>query len=192
MKQGWFVLILLLGISSCASTPNGGGASEAPYKKEVHRWTQEDRVYELFQTRILARATFKSAEYRQAFVDYYTDLYLLEPEQREALWDRHRQASERTEEFFLEVFTPDLHLNDLEAADPFWKIYLEDSSGERYKPIRIEIVDEPFQHIQAFYPYVSQWSRFYDVYFPKIATTDSLKLIVTSSMGRAELLFKPE
>ncbi len=194
MKQKRFVFIpiLLFGVLSCASAPKGGGSVESQYKKEVRRWTQEARIYELFQTRILARATMKSEEYRRAFVNYYTEVYLLEPEQKEALWDRHRQASERTEEFFLEVFTPDFHLNNLEDPDSFWKVYLEDSSGQRYKPIRIESVDEPFQHIQAFYPYVSQWSRFYDVYFPKLSVAGSVKLIVTSSMGRAELLFKGE
>lgn len=191
-KRSIFLLLLFLGVGGCTSKYVDGGAVEADYKKGVKEWSGEAELYELFKTRILARATYKSLDYRRAFVDYYSEVYLLNPEQKEEMWERHQQAWERTEEFFLEVFTPNFHLNNLEEPQPFWRVFIEDSFGDRHKPIRVESMTEPREYIETFYPYVSQWSRFYTVYFPKLPRGGAMKLILTSSVGRVEIPFKSQ
>ncbi|UCD83910.1 MAG: hypothetical protein JSU92_11575 [Deltaproteobacteria bacterium] len=159
-------LVLFLG---CAGL-NGGGAPSGveadDYQSALSEWTEEAKVYQEFETRLLAAATFKSWEFRQAYVEKYARIYLLETGSKRDMLEEERAVSSKQNEFFLSIYSPDKDLGDFSMENAAWKICLLDEQGNKLEPIKIKKVKQKESLLQEFYPYITLWSSFYQLSFP--------------------------
>ena len=188
-----FFLALLSGCSGVK------GPSGAEYFKSLDRWSRGQKVYHGLESRLYVNATYKTMDFRKAYVDRYALSYDLGADHAKALMDRESEQALAYNEFFFTAFTPDETLNDFDRKETVWQIYLEDSSGNRAKPISISAVDGSEPVIREFFPYFDLWSKAYLVKFPKYADAGAeidpekgvVKLVVTGVMGKGELEWRP-
>jgi hypothetical protein len=184
-------------VASCARRgevkPDGG----PPYAKVIKQWTREGSVYRGIESMLLLHGTYRGMELREAYTREYGERYRLDSYRVEKLVAQERAGYERSEEFFLAVYTPDEKWNDLERSDSAWRLYLRNDSGERVEPITIRRVDEESPLFREFYPKLDQWSRGYIVSFPKYSATGErpiinddtsrFTLIITGVLGQTEI-----
>jgi len=180
-----------------------GGVKTPPpedYFKVLERWSRGQKVYDGLEARLYMNATFKTADFRRAYMDRYARSYELGSEHLKALSEREIEQAEAFNEFFFTAYTPDESLNDFDREDTVWQMYIEDEAGNRARPISITTVDYSEHVIREFFPYFDLWSRAYTVKFPKYADGGGLidpergavKLIVTGVMGKGELVWRPK
>ncbi len=187
------VLLVLAG--GCAGTDAMGRKA---YRSELHDWTRSVKVYDGVVARIYLNATYKTASFRDAYVERYARSLALEPDYKAAMAERERESAERYNEFFITVYTPESAWDDLDRPDSIWRLYLETDSGERLSPVSVDRADpDAVDLLREFFPYFDPWSTAYIVKFPKYTTagtspipseeTASLRLIVTGILGKGEV-----
>ncbi len=167
---GLFPVILLLCsvLSGCAGEK---AVVRPPYDDLLNAWTRSVKVYNGLDTTIYATATFKSPEFREAYITRYADAIKAEETMKNALLDREVGEYDKYNEFFISVYTPVSEWNDLDKANSVWKLYLEDGRGARLTPISIKTVDRDNALVKEFFPYLDAWSIAYVVRFPKYTET---------------------
>lgn len=189
-------LCLLFFISAIVAGCGGvRGTSGDGYFKVLDRWSKGDKVYEGLESRLYMNATYKTAEFRKAYIDRYAKSYELSPERAKALMERETEQALAYNEFFFTGFTPEESLNDFAEKDSVWQIYLEDAKGNRAKPLSISAVPNSEPVLREFFPYFDLWSKAYTIQFPKYADNGDemspeagpVKLIVTGVMGKGEM-----
>lgn len=190
------VLFILLLTAGCGGVK---GAAGDGYFKTLDRWSRGQKVYQGLEARLYLNATYKTADFRRAYIEKYAAGYGLAADHAKVLMDRESEQAEAYNEFFLTAFTPDEALNDLDRKDSVWQIYLEDAAGNRAKPLSVASVEGSETVMREFFPYFDLWSRAYVLRFPKYADAGvemdpekgPVKLIVTGIMGRGELEWSP-
>jgi hypothetical protein len=191
---------LLLGCAGVRGreVPDEIGAED--YQKLLNEWTKEAKVYQDFETKLISGATFKSWEFRRAYVEKYARIYLLEAEQKREKLEEERMISNEENEFFLSIYTPGRELDDFNKDDSDWKIYLLDDRGNILEPTEIEKAKENLSLLQELYPYITPWSSQYKLIFSQsipgtqepfiTAETGYIKLIITSPGTRAVMTWE--
>jgi len=168
----------------------------ANYNDSLNRWTTSKKVYDGVEARIFIGATYETLAFRKAYVDRYAEDYELEDSYKNELFAREKDQEEKYNEFFVAAYTPVEGWNDLNKRDSVWRLYLEDSAGNRVVPISVTRLDSSDPRVREFFPYLDLWSVGYDVKFPKFSETGAempskdakyLKLIVTGVLGTGEL-----
>lgn len=190
------VLFFLLLTAGCGGVK---GAAGDGYFKTLDRWSRGQKVYQGLEARLYLNATYKTADFRRAYIDRYAASYGLGAEHAKAMMEREAGQAEAYNEFFLTAFTPEEGINDLDRKDSVWQIYLEDAAGNRAKPLSVASVEGSETVMREFFPYFDLWSRAYVLRFPKYADAGvemdpekgPVKLIVTGIMGRGELEWGP-
>lgn len=171
------------------------GPSTESYFKVLERWSRGEKVFSGLESRLYINATYKTQEFRKAYIEHYSRSYELSPEHAKALLERETEQGQAYNEFFFTAYTPESSLNDFERNDSVWQLYIEDAQGRRAKPLSIMALDNPEPVIREFFPYFDLWSRAYTVRFPKYADSGDeispekgeVKFIVTGVMGKGEL-----
>lgn len=189
---------LCLLLTSCA-TQKVTKQAENGYRSALKKWTRDGKVYENFETKLLINATFKSEEFREAYVNVYSKSYMLDTEKLSKLMTEEREASKKYYEFFLSVHTPFREWSELEKKEPLWALYLVNDLGETVSPMEIKKLKEKGPGVTRFYPFLDDWSEGYSVKFP-LAVADGkelmapetgyIKLIMTGPSGRTELIWE--
>lgn len=180
-----------------------GGVKTPPaedYFKVLERWSRGQKVYEGLEARLYMNATYKTAEFRRAYMERYARSYELGAEHVKSLAERENEQAEAFNEFFFTAYTPDEALNDFDRPETVWQMYIEDESGNRSRPISITPVDTSEQVMREFFPYFDLWSKAYTVKFPKYVDGGAeinpekgpVKLVVTGVMGKGELVWRPK
>ncbi|RMD99837.1 MAG: hypothetical protein D6812_10785 [Deltaproteobacteria bacterium] len=189
MKRSRQVLFALaIGITMAGCHYLGEDRLIASYRESLRAWTRQAEDYGNFETRILARATFKSRPFREAFVAEYEAVYLLGEKERTALYQREIDEATRYHAFLLYVYTPDVQRNVLDRPTSPWRLYLEDEAGHRVAPETIRKKHDPGHTLEHFYPYVENWGRIYEVRFPKAPIEGRrLRLVITGISGRCAM-----
>ncbi len=192
--------VFLLGCAGVKGreVPEEIGAKD--YQKFLSEWTKEAKVYQNFETKLITGVTFKSWEFRQAYVEKYAQIYLLEAEKKREMLEEERMISSEVNEFFLSIYAPGRELDDFNKDDSDWKIYLLDDLGNILEPTEIEKVKEKLSLLQELYPYITPWSSQYKLSFPQnlpgtqepfiTAETGYIKLVITSPGTRAEMTWE--
>lgn len=191
---------LMLGGCASAKPAQQKAAPEKPredYSEVLNRWTRSAKVYAGVESRLYISATYKNLEYRKAYVDLYARSYVLDEAAKKAMLDREKEIDEQYNEFFVAAFTPAEQWNDFDAKGSVWKIFLEDSAGNRLVPISVKKVNSYDPVIRELFPYWDPWSYGYVVKFPKYSEsasepipgkgTKSLRLVATGILGEGEL-----
>lgn len=186
------LLFFLSVLTSCGAVKAPSGED---YFRVLDRWSRGDKVYVGLESRLYVNATYKTPEFRKAYIERYARSYELSPDQEKALMERETEQGQAYNEFFFTAFTPEEALNDFDRKDSVWQLYIEDAEGRRAKPLSITAIDNPEPVVREFFPYFDLWSRAYTIRFPKYADSGEeispekgpVKLIVTGVMGKGEL-----
>lgn len=193
---------LLLVTTGCApfkTDEPSVGKPVSNYLATLERWTRSERVTEDMETRLTLSATYKSIQFRVAYIDEYAERFLIDTDRKKSMLVAEARAVKTHNVFFISAYTPVDKWNDFDETDSSWKLYLEDDSGRRVSPVEIRKEDAGDPTLRGFFPYIDYWSNVYTVIFPTFDErgvpiggddVSGLKLIITGVNGRTELVWK--
>ncbi len=186
------VLLAVVFLStSCAVSEVRIASTE--YYNTQHAWTRHKKVVINMETRVYFYATYKSREFRQAYIDEYARRFQLSPDKKDLLLALELSDGKEYNEFFVSTYMPKRQWNDLNQENSIWKLYLSDGVGKRLEPVEIKKIDlgeDPFY--REFYPTIDAWSDGYIIKFPRFDSegravgegeSSLLKLTITGIMG---------
>lgn len=159
------------------------------YPQAVEKWTREGRIYRGLDLELLAHATYKGGEFRDAYVDEFIRIFKTGEAQAKAVRQEEEEAARQMHEFMIAAYVPDRKMDDLDGEKPSWLVFMVQDDGARIQPTRIKRkkIDASVRH---FYPYLNPWKSMYSIQFPmadhgnKMA---SIRLIITGPRGSIEL-----
>ena len=210
MRYSVLATIMLTGVliaSGCTGIKNQGTAGQPPVSEKesvywdvLEAWTQEGRIYEGLSTRLISKATFKSAAFRQAYSAEYARLYKLEgPEYDTLVADQQKEAVDYND-FVFAAYVPEKHWDDFSKETSMWKIYITRDNGEQIRPLEIRKLKRKDPITDYFYPYITTWKSIYHVRFPMFNPKtgsqimddpyDTVTLVMASVIGSVEFNWK--
>jgi hypothetical protein len=167
------------------------------YDQVREQWTRHYKLVRSVGTILEVWSTFKSADFRQAYVEQYAQTYGLPAEERAHLRTAQLEAAKSTHEFHLVAQSNDWSWNDLNEKDSVWKITLIDGNGNQIAPSQVTLEKLPELYLMKFFPTVTDFSRIYTVRFPRDAAgkfagpiTGLLKLRVAGPLGAVEVVWE--
>lgn len=189
--------VLLVTFAGCSKKAVKPDHPRPEYSRVLDAQTRSAKVYSGLDAVLFMTATYKTMEFREAYVDLYVKGYEVDTAYTAAIFDRERDANDKYNEIFVAAYTPQTRLNDFDRRDSVWRLYLDDNEGNRLTPVSVTRVDTADPLIKKFFPYIDPWSSAYLVRFPKYSVTGTepipgpgtefLKLVVTGVMGRGEM-----
>ena len=165
------------------------------YKSEFDKWTREARIYVGLDVKLIASATFKSSQFRDAYSTEYVRIHRLIGAEKEKFVKDQREAAAAYNDFVLAAYVPDKKWNDFSKKNSIWKIYLTVGESKRLKPVEIRKIKKVSAVTGHFFPFISPWKSVYLVRFPADDKTIvdgsalDIKLIITGVFGSAEMVW---
>lgn len=165
------------------------------YKSEFDKWTREARIYVGLDVKLIASATFKSSQFRDAYSTEYARIHRLTHAEKEKFVKDQREAAAAYNDFVLAAYVPDKKWNDFSKKDSIWKIYLTVGKNKLLKPVEIRKIKKINAVTGHFFPFISLWKSVYLVRFPADDKTIvdgkalNIKLIITGVFGSAEMVW---
>jgi hypothetical protein len=104
------------------------------YSSVYESWTRHAKLWQEVGTVIEAWATYKSWDFRQAYVSYYASIYDLSDSDRATLLRSQLEASRASHEFHVAVQMTTDKWNDLDRKNSPWRVTLLDASGGELGP----------------------------------------------------------
>ena len=195
--------VTLVGCAQTASKPVdfsdvARDYSPTDYSSVYERWTRHAKLVRDVGTVIEAWATYKSWDFRQAYVANYASLYDLSDTDRATLLRAQLDASRASHEFHVAVQTTTEKWNDLERKNSPWRVTLLDATGAELGPTSIQVVKLPELYESQFFPSRTEFTRTYEIGFARtggggqpMAGPGGGRLILrfASPMGRIELVW---
>lgn len=173
------VAVALAGsLSACAPSPVSlapvsSGSVTDDYDDVVHRWTRATETYSGFESVVSVSATYFGPELVDAWALEEQRAYGLDGPSAAAARTKIEEDTARTHRFFLAVFTNEMRWNDLDKADPAFRLWLSSDMGPRVAPASIERVRDRNDTLRRFFPSLGHFREGYIVRFPVATTTGS-------------------
>ncbi len=206
MRYSVLTFMLLIGVlmaSGCTGTSKQAvpGQLSVVEKSIVYRdvfdtWTKEGRIYDGLSTKLISKATFKSAVFRQAYAQEYARLYKLEASEYDKLLSDQQKAATEYHDFVIAAYVPEKNWDDFSKEASTWKIYITRDDVEQIRPLEIRKLKRKDPIMAYFYPYVTTWKSIYQVRFPTNDpktgaqllddSHDAVTLVMTSVHGSVE------
>jgi len=190
MKRIFILTMFLFLAISCTDRVNFFGPSNRNYNKTLNSWTQQKRFYTLENVQYHTSITYKSEEFRRAYVAEYAEMYRLSPEKTDEMLKKELSEAKDYDVFVVSHFSSQKDASKITASPKIWGISLSTSgakeSGEEPKSVSsLPSADDPvFSH---FFPYVSPWASNYLVMFKKVEAPDGVYVRLTGVL--ADLTF---
>ena len=206
-----FAVALSVSVASCAvSKPKPVDFSDAPrnyvandYSEVYQRWTRHDRALNEVDVALEVWGTFKSWDYREAYIEQYAAIYSLSQADRALLRQAQLDSFRQAYEFHLTAQSANYKWNDIEKKDSAWRLTLLDGLGHELSPEYVRVERLPDAYESAFFPAKTPFTKTYAVRFPVSGASDfgpgtgatefaafksgSLTLRIASPIGRIEL-----
>jgi hypothetical protein len=168
------------------------------YRDVYTRWTRHDYAEHDVDKAIEVWATFKSWDFREAYVERYAAIYNLSDADRAALRRAQRDAYHQAYEFHVIAQSADYLWNDLDKSSSAWRVALVDAAGHELAPDRIHVEKLPDAYESVFFPSKTPFSKSYRISFPTPVvggdfagvSSGSLTLRIASPLGRVELVWR--
>jgi len=144
-------------------------------------------------------ATFKSSDFRQAYVAKYAKAYDLADGDRDALAKSQQDAAHGVYEIQLLAQSTTDRWNDLEKRNSPWRMTLLDGTGAELGPSSIKVEKFPELYETEFFPNRTTFTRTYTVRFVRpdgandaFTGPDSGRLILRldSPLGKVEAVWE--
>jgi hypothetical protein len=206
-----FVASLALCLAGCSEVQVNFSETEvrefrpSDYERVMERWTRDDAVYILdgLDNALTLSVTFKSWEYRQAYMNRYAYDFRLTEEERRALEAEERAELEESLEFVIAATSTKIDWSDLTSEDSPWEIRLVNDRGQvlapfpwNHDPPGIEAVREVTPAQRLYFPYINEFRSVFFLRFPRTLPNGELflrpaarwfALEFAGALGRAEL-----
>lgn len=167
------------------------------YGEIYERWTRYDFALKDVEKALEVWATFKSWDFREAFVERYAAGYSLSDADRATLRNAQRDAFRRAYEFHVTAQSANYKWNDLEKASSPWRVTLLDALGHELQPEAIRVEKLPDAYEREFFPAKTPFSKTYSIRFVPPAAGDfsglrsgAIVLRIASPSGRVELAWR--
>jgi hypothetical protein len=196
----------LAGLSCAAPLPKKVDFGEvrrhftpADYPQVLANWTRHVKVVRDVGTVIEMWGTYKSWEFRQAYVERYVDAYQLSDAERAALYKSQLEAVRNGYEFHVAVQTTNYKWNDLGKDSSAWRVSLLDAAGAELAPSAIETPRLPQIYEDQFFPNHTEFSTTYMIRFDRADAEaagfkgpESGRIVfrVISPLAKAELVWE--
>ena len=144
----------------------------AEYPDVYNRWTRHTKVVHDVDTALEVWATYKSDEFREAFVARYAEAYGLKEDALEPLRQAQHDAAAASYEFVVTAQSSNYKWNDLEKKSSPWRVMLRDAAGHEVAPNDLKVEKLPDQVERAFYPVKTPFSKTYLVRFTRALARD--------------------
>jgi hypothetical protein len=169
------------------------------YGDVYERWTRHDFAMHEMEKALEVWVTFKSWDFRAAYVERYASIYSLSDADRTKLLNGQRNSLHEAYEFHLTAQSANYKWNDLEKSSSPWRVTLLDALGHELAPEtgKISVEKLPDAYEREFFPAKNPFSKTYSVRFVPPANTDfegiktgSIILRLASPLGRIELTWR--
>ncbi|HEY2904234.1 MAG TPA: hypothetical protein VGL59_26835 [Polyangia bacterium] len=214
MNGRWLAAVAVAAsVAACAeSKPKPVDFSDAPrtyvnkdYDDVYNRWTRHDRVLnevDVVDVALEVWGTFKSWDYREAYIEHYAAIYSLSAADRSLLRQAQMDSFRQAYEFHLTAQSANYKWNDLEKKDSAWRVTLVDGLGHELAPEYVRVERLPDAYESDFFPAKTPFTKSYAVRFAASGSSDvvgaastdfvgaksgSLTLRIASPIGRVEL-----
>jgi hypothetical protein len=162
------------------------------------RWTRHDYAEHDVDKALEVWATFKSWDFREAYVEKYASVYSLPDTERGKIRQGERDAYHTAYEFHVVAQSANWDWNDLDKPNTPWRLTLVDALGHELPSERVRLRKLPDAYEREFFPAKGPFTKTYDVRFivpapggdfvgPK---SGSLTLRIASPIGRVDLSWK--
>lgn len=206
----WFVRVTLFtalaSVVSCGtSKPATVDFSLSPehYRSEDYpavyeRWTRHEKVTRNLESALEVWATYKSRDYREAFVAHYAEAYALNDAERERLRQTQLEAASTTYEFVVTAQSANYRWNDLEKKNSPWRVSLLDGAQREIAVDEMRVEKFPDLFEREFYPVKTPFTKTYVVRFSRTAGKEEgfagdrsgrIVLRFAGPLGRADLVW---
>jgi hypothetical protein len=165
------------------------------YERVYTRWTRHEQVLREADVALEVWATFKSWDFREAFVERYAAIYSLSEGDHATLRDAEQKASRVAYEFHVTAQSTNFKWNDLEKSSSAWRTTLVDALGHELTPEAIKILKLPDAYEREFFPRKTPFTKTYAIRF--VVPTEgsefsgvrsgAITLRILSPIGRVEL-----
>jgi hypothetical protein len=171
----------------------------AEYHDVHRRWTRHDYVlHEHVDKAIEVWASFKSWDFREAYIEHYASVYSLSDADRTTLRQAQRDAYHQAYEFHVIAQSADYTWNDLDKSSSAWRVSLVDALGHEIPSDRIHVEKLPDAYERDFFPDKTPFSKSYSIRFTMPAggvefsgvKSGSITLRIASPIGRVDLLWQ--
>jgi len=154
-----------------SDTPRNYVAND--YHDVYERWTRHDFASHDVEKALEVWVTYKSWDWREAYVERYASVYSLSDADRTTLRNAQRDAVHKAYEFSVTAQSANYKWNDLEKSSSPWRITLLDALGHELQPegsIRVEKLPEPYQ--REFFPARTPFTKTYTIRFVPAAGSE--------------------
>jgi hypothetical protein len=173
--------------------------NEGAWAGARHRFTRGSRVYDRFDDKAFATATYQALPVRLARAERVATWKKMTEEERNALLAAEQAEDEKWEDFLVAFFVgADFAANDLDAPKSVWRVALVVPGAGELLPARIEQVKKDAT-LTTLYPYVGHFDVAYRVRFAKWKGEKPLAelpfvLRIAGALGKVDLDWgaKPE
>jgi IS1 family transposase len=167
------------------------------YHEVYERWTRHDFVSRDAEKAIELWATFKSWDFREAYIERYSAMYSIPDADRVALRQHEKNALHEAYEFHVTAQSANYKWNDLEKKSSPWRFVLLDALGHELQPESIRVEKLPEVVEKEFYPAKTPFTKAYVVRFVAPPNGEfagvgsgSIVLRLSSPAGRVELSWR--
>jgi hypothetical protein len=169
------------------------------YEQTYKRWTRHQTALIDYDVALEAWVTFKSWDFREAYIERYASIYSLSDADRAALRQAQKDAFHRAYEFHMTAQSASYRWNDLEKSSSPWRVTLIDALGHELSPEYIHVEKLPDVYEREFFPAKNPFTKTYSVRFPVPAPgtsefagvkSGSITLRLASPVGRLELTWQ--
>lgn len=200
-----FLLVAALAVASgggCAHKDVAVDFSETPrdyvakdYGRIYERWTRHESVLQEADVALEVWATFKSWDFREAYIERYADIYSLSDADRKTLRTAQQEAFHAAYEFHVTAQSTNYKWNDLEKDSSAWRATLVDALGHELVPEHVRLEKLPDVYEREFFPAKTPFSKTYSIRFTAGSehgdfvglASGSITLRIASPAGRIEL-----
>src|SRR5262249_38328128 len=120
-----------------------------------------------FDAALEAWVTFKSWDFREAYVEHYAGVYSLSDADKGVLRAAQLEASRAGYEFHIAAQSARWSWNDLEKRSSPWRVSLIDALGHELTPDSLRLEKLPDAYEIEFFPSKTPFTRSYLARFPK-------------------------
>ncbi|HXU00399.1 MAG TPA: hypothetical protein VN903_05375 [Polyangia bacterium] len=171
----------------------------ADYNDIYERWTRHEFALRDVEKALEVWVTYKSWDFREAFIERYATTYSLSDADRAKLRAGQMNAFHEAYEFHMVAQSANYKWNDLEKSSSPWVVTLLDALGHELPreavTVRIEKVPDAFE--REFFPAKTPFSTTYSVRFVVPANSDfagiksgAITLRIAGPLGRVELTWR--
>jgi hypothetical protein len=197
---GAVVLVVLLG--GCAEKQVTVDFSQTPrdyvakdYERVYDRWTRHQTAFQDADVALEVWATFKSWDFREAYIERYAEIYSLSQGDEDILRDSQRKILGEAYEFHVTAQASNYKWNDLEKSNSSWRVALVDALGHELAPQYVRVEKLPDAVESVFYPARTPFTKAYAIRFDLPADqavfggtkSGAITLRIASPIGRLEL-----